>query len=316
LVAGFLYKVLQDTADSFDVFRIAQVLVDELVVEGLPLPFAGSKPQRPNSSVVEHGGGGSFARSSFAGGSFRGRRCCCGLRRGGLGGFLSLSPGSFLTTDIDGRKLAGRRLSTRTPGATSQGKVHQPLYDGTGSAPVGGLFTKPFNQSLLRLVHPPSNQVLRKARGGFLRSFFAASNERTLDPGRCGEHFPFGDARQDPERREDLQGARDGAQSGGRAPLLSGSSLRLGPGPRFACTGTNAQRGSADTTSQPEGACGQERSCGTYSLTELASDCLLIPRGRGEGRLGGTSYPGDSFTSGTFLLLWQKSRGTNSSAFD
>ena len=218
-----------------------------------------------------------------------------------LGGTLCFLLGSFLADNVNRGGALGS--SIRTPGATPQGKIHQPLDDCTGSATIRSLLAKALDERLVRLVHSPGDHVLGKTRGCFLRGFFTTSNERTLDPGHGTQHLPFGDAGQDPEWGEDLQGARDGAQSGGRAPLLSGGSLSFGPGSCFTGACSNAQAHGAKTTRPAQGPCQQKGDRGSHGFRDFPRDALFIPRSRGKGRLGSTSYPGNRFTSGTLLLL-------------
>ena len=163
------------------------------------------------------------------------RRRCSSRSRGGAFRFLL---GRFLAGNVDGGRGFG--TTTRPACSTPERKIHQPLNNRTGSTAVGSLLAKTLDERLVRLVHPPGDHVLGKTGGCFLGGFFTTGDERTSDSGYGAQHLPFGDARQDPERREDFQGTGDGAQSGCSAPLLSGGTFGFRPRAGFACTGSNA----------------------------------------------------------------------------
>ena len=105
----------------------------------------------------------------------------------------------------------GRLGRLRTPGTSAKCQVHETLHDSARSAAVGCLLAQTFNQSLVRLVDAPGNQVLREARCGFLGSFLATSNHGPLDGLDPGSFGCRGDTRQDADRRKCLQCAGDGA---------------------------------------------------------------------------------------------------------
>ena len=94
-------------------------------------------------------------------------------------------------------------------GATADGQVQQTLHNGASGTAVGSLLTKPLNQCLLWFVDTSGDQVLGKARQGFLCGFFTTSLQ-----GASRQNNTFGfdciwQSTKDSERRKDFKGSGD-----------------------------------------------------------------------------------------------------------
>lgn len=159
---------------------------------------------------------------------------------------------------------------------------------------------------MIRLVDPPGDHVLGKARRSLLSGFLTTRQCDTLDAVHRRQDFTFRHALENAERGEDLQGPRDGAQRGRCGTLLFSGTLGLGSRPRLACAGSNAKAHGTRTARQTQGAQGKERTCRADSFAKLTPDRAFVPRSRGEGCLGSASHLGDGFTRCAFLLLRQE----------